>query len=274
MWRVGGLCFPTRAGNKNGTRELAYRSSMRNKLSSRSLWRFLYCGFHATSSITTFILGYSREYRDHEAPVKQAMRKIKVGRRVVSHSLGPDNFRPPSVELLLLLLFHLCYSRTLCPGAWTQKNITDEPHTSARALSLSLLLPRKISIPCKPFALHGKRLLHRFGAVLIALSVITVPFRIGFDALPEGGWVVVDWVTDCTFAVDIVLNFRMAYANGHVLVTSPDLMASHYLRGWFTTDFLSTVPFDRLTRGEQYVAVPYMGGFPDRRALPVARIHK
>eukprot|EP00903_Cladosiphon_okamuranus_P016337 g15066.t1 len=85
-----------------------------------------------------------------------------------------------------------------------------------------------------------------FGAMLIALSVIIVPFRIGFDALPEGGWVIVDWVTDCTFAVDIVLNFRMAYVNGHVLVTSPDLMASHYLRGWFTTDFLSTVPFDRI----------------------------
>ncbi len=81
--------------------------------------------------------------------------------------------------------------------------------------------------------------------MLIGLSVITVPFRIGFDALPEGGWVVIDWVTDCTFAVDILLNFRMAYANGHVLVTSPDLMASHYLKGWFTTDFLSTVPFDR-----------------------------
>ncbi|CAN0564599.1 unnamed protein product, partial [Ectocarpus sp. 12 AP-2014] len=79
-------------------------------------------------------------------------------------------------------------------------------------------------------------------------SVITVPFRIGFDALPEGGWVVVDWVTDCTFAVDIVLNFRMAYVNGHVLVTSPSLMASHYLRGWFTTDLLSTVPFDRQAR--------------------------
>lgn len=81
--------------------------------------------------------------------------------------------------------------------------------------------------------------------MLIALSVITVPFRIGFDAPPEGGWLVVDWVTDCTFAVDIVLNFRMAYVNGHVLVTSPGLMASHYLRGWFTTDVLSTVPFDR-----------------------------
>lgn len=92
---------------------------------------------------------------------------------------------------------------------------------------------------------HSSR---RFGAFLIALSVITVPFRIGFDALPEGGWVVVDWVTDCTFAVDIVLNFRMAYVNGHVLVTSPSLMASHYLRGWFTTDLLSTVPFDRQAR--------------------------
>lgn len=99
--------------------------------------------------------------------------------------------------------------------------------------------------PPDSFIPWGKRPIHRFGAVLIALSVITVPFRIGFDALPEGGWVVVDWVTDCTFAVDIVLNFRTAYVNGHILVTSPDLMASHYLKGWFTVDFLSTMPFDR-----------------------------
>lgn len=84
-----------------------------------------------------------------------------------------------------------------------------------------------------------------FAAILIALSVIVVPFRIGFDASPEGGWVIVDIVTDVTFAFDIILNFRMAYTNGHVLVTSPGLMASHYLKGWFTIDLLSTVPFDR-----------------------------
>lgn len=81
--------------------------------------------------------------------------------------------------------------------------------------------------------------------MLITLSVITVPFRIGFDAVSEGGWLVVDWVIDLTFALDIVFNFRMAYVNAHVLVTSPSLMATHYLKGWFTLDLLSTVPFDR-----------------------------
>lgn len=115
-------------------------------------------------------------------------------------------------------------------------------------ITLKLVL-RNLSCPATTYGTerHPPRTLfpRSFGAVLIGLSVITVPFRIGFDALPEGGWVVIDWVTDCTFAVDILLNFRMAYANGHVLVTSPDLMASHYLKGWFTTDFLSTVPFDR-----------------------------
>ena len=85
----------------------------------------------------------------------------------------------------------------------------------------------------------------RLGVMLITLSVITVPFRIGFDAVSEGGWLVVDWVIDLTFALDIALNFRMAYMNAHVLVTSPSLMAAHYLKGWFTVDLLSTVPFDR-----------------------------
>ena len=85
----------------------------------------------------------------------------------------------------------------------------------------------------------------RFCIILIILSVIVVPFRIGFDAWPEGGWLVVDMVTDVTFAFDILFSFRTAYVNGHVVVTSPGLIASYYLRGWFTTDLLSTVPFDR-----------------------------
>ncbi|CAM9262116.1 unnamed protein product, partial [Sphacelaria rigidula] len=85
-----------------------------------------------------------------------------------------------------------------------------------------------------------------FTAILIALSVIVVPFRIGFDCVAEGGWLVLDYVTDFTFAFDILLSFRTAYMSGHVLVTSPQLMASRYLRGWFAVDFLSTVPFDRI----------------------------
>ncbi|CAM9734706.1 unnamed protein product [Ectocarpus fasciculatus] len=114
-----------------------------------------------------------------------------------------------------------------------------------------------------------------FGAFLIALSVITVPFRIGFDALPEGGWVVVDWVTDCTFAADIVLNFRMAYVNGHVLVTSPSLMASHYLRGWFTTDLLSTVPFDRQARQRRgRVAIMSLAGDENSRVFRSLKLVK
>lgn len=80
---------------------------------------------------------------------------------------------------------------------------------------------------------------------LIALSVIVVPFRIGFDAIADGGWIVVDLVTDLAFAVDILLSFRTAYTNGHVLITSPSLMAMHYLKGWFFMDLLSTIPFDR-----------------------------
>lgn len=94
--------------------------------------------------------------------------------------------------------------------------------------------------------LHASSLsCHSFRAILIGLSVIVVPFRIGFDWMPQGMWLVADLVTDFAFAFDIVLSFRTAYEVGQILVTSPKLMALHYLKGWFAIDFLSTVPFDR-----------------------------
>lgn len=85
----------------------------------------------------------------------------------------------------------------------------------------------------------------RFIAILIAQSVIVVPFRIGFDWMPQGNWLVADVVTDVAFGIDIMLSFRTAYEAGQVLVTVPNLMSLHYLRGWFVIDFLSTIPFDR-----------------------------
>lgn len=83
--------------------------------------------------------------------------------------------------------------------------------------------------------------------VLIALSVIIVPYRLGFDVRPKGGWVAVDIITDACFALDILLSFRTAYLDdNNVFVTVPRLIAGRYARGWLLVDVLSTVPFDRI----------------------------
>ncbi|CAM9855304.1 unnamed protein product, partial [Discosporangium mesarthrocarpum] len=86
----------------------------------------------------------------------------------------------------------------------------------------------------------------RYTGLLIALSVIIVPFRIGFDAAAEGVWVGVDMVVDLTFFLDILFSLRLAYSDPNdVLVTVPRMIVVHYARTWLFLDVMSTVPFDR-----------------------------
>ena len=53
-------------------------------------------------------------------------------------------------------------------------------------------------------------------------------------------------VVDAVFAVDLLLQFRIAYHDSHddFLVTIPSLIAKRYLRTSFALDFVSTFPFD------------------------------
>ncbi|GMH86577.1 hypothetical protein TrST_g13891 [Triparma strigata] len=86
-----------------------------------------------------------------------------------------------------------------------------------------------------------------FVGLLIIVSVILVPFRLGFDIETTVSWDSYDWATDFFFLLDIFINFRTCFLDDHqVLHTSTSIISEHYLRGWFTIDFLSTVPLDRL----------------------------
>jgi len=58
--------------------------------------------------------------------------------------------------------------------------------------------------------------------------------------------VVINYIIDVIFGIDIVLNFRTSYiieATG-VELFQPSLIALHYLKGRFFIDLVATVPFD------------------------------
>ena len=82
--------------------------------------------------------------------------------------------------------------------------------------------------------------------LLIVISVIIVPFRLGFDVKATPTWNIIDWITDFIFAWDIVLNFRTCVMDDQqVLHTSFSLISNHYVRGWLPIDFMSTIPLDK-----------------------------
>jgi hypothetical protein len=80
--------------------------------------------------------------------------------------------------------------------------------------------------------------------LFILYSVLSVPYRIGFDDDAVDGWLVFDYTVDIFFGVDIVIAFFTAYVDeNEVLVTEWKTIVSKYLRGWFLVDLFSTLPF-------------------------------
>jgi len=93
-------------------------------------------------------------------------------------------------------------------------------------------------------------------AILILYSVWMVPYRLGYSKAVEDGWLYdLEWFVDVCFISDIFINFRTAFEDGAVVNTIPLKITSNYLRTWFTLDFISTVPFDKI-----FQAIPQMAG--------------
>ena len=83
--------------------------------------------------------------------------------------------------------------------------------------------------------------------VIIIFSVAVVPLRLGFFIEASKAWLIIDWVTDGIFFVDIVVTFRTGYLDDSMfLVTVPKMIRNKYLRFWFLIDLVSTVPIDKI----------------------------
>ena len=90
--------------------------------------------------------------------------------------------------------------------------------------------------------------------VAIVMSVIVMPFRLGFFIEADTiWWRLYDGVIDLVFWLDIIFNFRTTYLDDNMThVTVPEMICARYMKGWFLIDLVSCMPFHLLgSKSEQ-----------------------
>ena len=92
--------------------------------------------------------------------------------------------------------------------------------------------------------------------VMVLMSSLTVPYRMAFGIPSTMAWSVIDGITEVCFCFDLVVAFLTAYEYpDSTLDTTFKIIASRYLRTWFTIDALSAIPLYRITSGGSSVGV-------------------
>lgn len=77
---------------------------------------------------------------------------------------------------------------------------------------------------------------------LVIYFSLTVPVKIGFNLETSYSDMVFDYLSDCIFIVDIVINFFTTYKEDGVWVTDRRRVAEGYATSWFPVDLLSSFP--------------------------------
>ncbi|XP_076293386.1 potassium voltage-gated channel seizure isoform X14 [Lasioglossum baleicum] len=86
--------------------------------------------------------------------------------------------------------------------------------------------------------------------------------------------VIIDFIVDVTFIVDIIINFRTTFVNSNEEVVShPAKIAVHYLKGWFFIDLVAAIPFDLFLVGSNTdETTTLMGLLKTARLLRLVRV--
>ena len=59
--------------------------------------------------------------------------------------------------------------------------------------------------------------------------------------------VILDYIVDVMFIIDIFINFRTTFVDvNDFVVSDPCLVAINYMKGWFVVDVLAAIPFELL----------------------------
>ena len=75
------------------------------------------------------------------------------------------------------------------------------------------------------------------------LVAILVPIRVCFISTDPLGWVIIDYLFDGIFWIDLLLCFVTAYQDEHdKLIDEHKVIAHNYLTGWFLIDFVAVLP--------------------------------
>ena len=149
--------------------------------------------------------------------------------------------------------------------------VLEEPRTA--------MLGRKVVDPDLP----AKTKWDVWVGLLIMVSVLWVPFQLGFPVAQKSGFeITLEWFIDICFFADIILAFRTAYhhpVDHDVIVTAPSMIGRNYCRGWFAIDFVSAFPFDLVVKAflnsggkTATPADPGGGGDSSLRSLKLVRV--
>ena len=112
---------------------------------------------------------------------------------------------------------------------------------------------RMMEVPMRNGLLFNKTSTFRqmwdyFVMVVATYNCIILPIEIAWEPalLKTPVFQFVSLITDLFFFIDILVNFRTVYSDEMDEVRDTKLIAKHYLKGRFTIDVLSTVPFDHI----------------------------
>ncbi|KAG6953200.1 hypothetical protein JG688_00012988 [Phytophthora aleatoria] len=95
----------------------------------------------------------------------------------------------------------------------------------------------------------AKRMWDLLLTFLVLYTTLVVPYRVCFQVEAGGGFAVIETMMDVAFFIDIVFNFitGLQLPSGEVSYNLRVIVKA-YLRGWFTVDFFSTLPFESLAK--------------------------
>ncbi|KAF4658985.1 Potassium voltage-gated channel sub H member 4 [Perkinsus olseni] len=92
-----------------------------------------------------------------------------------------------------------------------------------------------------------------FGFLLIVSDAISIPYRVSFNAKPEGIYLLSENIVTIFWLFDVLLNFFTGYYRGSELVTDPGMIWKHYIRGWLLFDLIASFPFTWLLRFTRFL---------------------
>ena len=80
--------------------------------------------------------------------------------------------------------------------------------------------------------------------IFISYEMIVIPFTLSFDVNMGFTIMIISYIIDCFFILDLFLSFNTGYYSKGNVVMNRRRIISHYLRRWFWLDLISTIPFD------------------------------
>ena len=80
--------------------------------------------------------------------------------------------------------------------------------------------------------------------VLLIYTAIYVPYKVCFLDTTSDFQFIFDLMVDACFLTDIVFNFMTAFEEeGGMLIYDKTTIAKNYLKGWFSIDLMTSIPF-------------------------------